>query len=182
MIRVGAALMCSVLMGSCAPQVNNDRLVLGSRYQTGSFGGEVSVLDNDQSLRPRDRWPSVIVVAPTDGTLTGQTLRTPKYLKKKDSVSARMYGLFPTVRTAIRPAEARWLEDAMGTLDELGRSFGEMVLMPYRAAVYSFVEPVTWSPERVWKRTNQKSPSSWSSGQPRRDEPDAGESNDATNE
>jgi hypothetical protein len=156
-----------LLLGSCSKSASNERLVLGGRYKTASFdGGGASVVDLDQSPRSRELWASTIVVAPTDGTITGHTLRTPVYLN--DKMPPRRYGLFPTLQTALVADKQGWFADLFLSFDQIGRSFGEVLLMPYRGIVYPLVEPRTWSPERTWKRTNQSAPSSWSSAQPRK--------------
>jgi hypothetical protein len=163
MIRLLAALCCFLLIG-CTPQASNERTVLGGRYTTASFGGSYSVLDETQAQRPRDRWAGVVLVAPTDGTITAQTLRTPIYLK--NTMPPRRYGLYPTSLTVLEADDREWMMDILGSFDELGRSIGEIVLMPYRALTFAIAEPYTWSPERPWKRTNRNGASEWANAQP----------------
>ena len=163
MTRTLLVILCALMLSSCSAHTANDRLILGGRYPTGSFGGGGSVIQEPQARRPRARWAGVVVVVPTDGTITGQTLRTPKYLRPTDP--ARLYGRFPTINDALDAQEQGWLRDGWWAFDELGRAFGEIALMPVRAAVYSITEPRTWSPERAWKR--RPADDAWSSGQPR---------------
>jgi len=151
------------MMCSCGAHHANERLVLGGQYRTGSFGGGTSVIDLDQTPRPRAGWESMVVVTPTDGTVTGQTLRTPNYLRATDP--PRLYGRYPTADDALDDQRLGWGRELWWALDVLGRSFGEVVLMPYRAVVYSITKPRTWSPERIWKR--RPAGDAWSSGQPR---------------
>ena len=167
--------LCAGMLCSCTAHHANDRVMLGGQYRTGSFGGGESVVELDQVQRPRARWQSVVVVAPTDGTVTGQTLRTPNYLRPEDP--PRLYGRFPTIDDALDAQQLGWGRELWWAMDVLGRSVGEVLLMPYRAAVYTFTKPETWSPERVWKRRPENDV--WSSGQPRAMQ---GASNDDAND
>lgn len=163
MIRVIASIVCVMLMCSCAPEHANQRLVLGGRTTTASFGGEHSVIGLDQRERDRADWSVLVVLAPTDGTITGRTLRSPNYLDREDP--PRLYGRYPTVDDVLDPQDRGELSEWWWALDELGRSVGELALMPYRVIVYAFKGSLTWSPERTWKR--RPAQTDWSSGQPR---------------
>ncbi len=174
------AMLLSTMMVSCAPRAGNERLVLGARYQTASFGDGYSVLGADQQLRPRNLWASTVVVAPTDGTITGQTLRT--RIGRGSDQRERAYGLYPTVESALDSQTVSWLGGHWMNADELGRSVGEILLMPYRAVAFFVTAPRSWSPERSWKRTNQQSPSAWSSAQPSNGSITKEQSHDHTNE
>lgn len=163
MIRVFVTIACVLLMCSCAPNHANERFVLGGGIATASFGGEHSVVELEQTRRDRASWPVQIVVAPTDGTITWRTLRTANYLSRDDP--PRLYGRFPTADDVLDPQDRGAFSEYWWTLDEFGRSVGELVLMPYRVIIYAFKGLKTWSPERTWKR--RPAQAEWSSGQPR---------------
>ena len=163
-VRLAVLGLISAGLTACVGHPVNERVMLGAREPTASFSAGISVVENDQQARPRSAWTHTVVVSPTDGTVTWSTLRTPTRRDHDDH--ARAYGLFPSLESAVDAQCNSWVLEAWAGLNEIGRTIGEVVLMPYRAAMVTIDEPRSWSPEVSWKRTNQAGPTGWSSAQP----------------
>tara|TARA_R110002072_G_scaffold42064_21_gene119076 strand:+ start:396293 stop:396877 length:585 start_codon:yes stop_codon:yes gene_type:complete len=124
---------------------------------------------------PRSNWTPTQYIAPLDAVVHSWALTLLPPVNKK--APPRILGLYPTAndalawyqpirqtQTAAIPPALIWINDAINTLNDLGRSFiGTPYAFGYLVATNQLAEPTT-SPARVWKRTETQD--QWSSGFP----------------
>jgi len=161
----------------------NDRLTLGGAHTPPTFSDTATTPPPNASGRdlfsitptPRSSWTPTQYIAPLDGVVHSWALTLSPPVNKK--APPRILGLYPTANDAlawyqpIRPNQTAtippaliWINDAINTLNDLGRSlFGTPYTLGYLTVTNQLTEPTT-SPARVWKRTETRD--QWSSGFP----------------
>ncbi len=176
-------LLCMCLGLSACTHPLNDRLTLGGSHTPPTLSqapttspppANASELFASPPI-PRSSWTPTQYIAPLDGVVHSWALSlSPPY---KNTAPPRILGLYPTANDALTwyapihqtqsasvPPALIWINDAINTLNDLGRSFiGTPYALGYLAVTNQLTEPTT-SPARVWKRTETKD--QWSSGFP----------------
>ena len=176
-------LLCLCLGLSACTHPLNDRLTLGGTHTPPTLANTTTTPPpqaNASALfasppTPRSSWTPTQYIAPLDGVVHSWTLTLSPPINKK--APPRILGLYPTANDALAwyqpirqtqtnaiPPALIWINDAINTLNDLGRSFiGTPYALGYLAVTNQLSEPTT-SPARVWKRTETKD--QWSSGFP----------------
>lgn len=151
MKRAGAVMLAAAVWaaGGCSAALN-ERLAVGTR-PTASFGGWTGPGMAGPGTLDRRQWPTMILVAPIDGVVHGETFRTvPVVSRRAGADRARVFPP-PTPESRRRVGERDLAEAAR----ELGRAVADPWLIPWRAWRAWAAGGWTWSPMEIWKRTRQ---------------------------
>lgn len=163
-------LLCGVFAIAGCTQPLNDRPTLGGLYTSPTLrlGATPQIrrfdpLLGEALIMDRSRWGVTQFIVPYDGVVHAQTLRIEPPLRHSNT--ARVYGRYPSVISALDPQSRSWGQDLRFAVSELGRSvIGTPFLIVYFGWNGELIRPsVSPSP---YKRTRQDD---WSSGSPKTD-------------
>ncbi len=151
MKRAGAVMLAAGIWaaGGCSAALN-ERLAVGTR-PTASFGGWTGPGMAGPGTLDRRQWPTMILVAPIDGVVHGETFRTVPVVSRR--AGADRAGVFPRPELAGRSGVSEG--DVSEAARELGRAVADPWLIPWRAWRAWAAGGWTWSPMEIWKRTRQ---------------------------
>ncbi len=159
--RVLTILWCGLVggliggIGGCG-YAQNERLEVGALERTGSFATDRERVELDAGGR-RSTWTTTVFVVPIDGIAHGAAMRVYPFPRKTDE--PRVYGLMPSVESALEYQRTGGMGSVLDTLDEVGSS-GVGLLNPMLLQ-YQLTN-TQWSPQRVWKRSRQEL--AWATG------------------
>lgn len=176
-IRSFLILLLLVALTGCT-QGLNDRPTLGGSYLSPTFrqhtDNHTAIKNPAQHLltttsKPRAEWTPTQYISPMDSVVHLPTLTLYQLPKKTDL--PRIYGRYPTTNSALymqKSAPIAWINDALITFYDLGRSFiGAPYALGYLAVTGKLTDPVE-SPAQSYKRT--ETANTWSSGFPTQQE------------
>ncbi|MFK7760085.1 MAG: hypothetical protein AB8C13_09065 [Phycisphaerales bacterium] len=156
-------ILMTILFGStlffagCTHSVN-ERVEIGTQRATHSFVENPAVgLALGASAESRSEWEPIRFMVPIDGIAHNPTMLLLRYPRKNEL--PRSYGLFPDARSSIDAQQTRPLDQLLSGPTNL-LAWGRWILDPF--VYWSRIRSNTWSPQQVWKRTQQDT--SWSTG------------------
>lgn len=157
LILVTILCLSTVLLAGCTHSVN-ERIELGTQRATHSFAqNPVAGFELGDPESSRSDWEPRRFLVPIDGIAHNPTMLLVRYPRKGDL--PRSYGLYPDARSSIDAQQTHPFESLAAAPTNL-LAWGRWMLDP--VVYWSQIRSNTWSPQQVWKRTQQDI--AWSTG------------------